>query len=142
MVRILIVLLLATAPALAWEAKSGPVCELVHDGENASVRVTYDPAILEYSIAITPDRPWSQGPVFAIRFDGPRGNTITTNRHMVSGDGATLTVTDSGFGNVLNGLEFNHTATALLNDRAVAVPLDGAGPAVRDFRACTSGLSA
>lgn len=141
MLRILIVLLLATAPALAWEAKSGRVCELVYDGETASVRVTYDPAILEYSIAITPDHPWSQGPLFAIRFDGPRGNTITTNRHVISGDGATLTVTDSGFGNVLNGLEFNHTATALLNDRAVAVRLDGAGPAVRDFRACASGVS-
>ncbi|MEM1237098.1 MAG: hypothetical protein AAGI10_09020 [Pseudomonadota bacterium] len=142
MVRTLIVLLLTTAPALAWEAKSGRVCELVYDGENASVRVTYDPEILEYSIAITPDRPWSQGSVFAIRFDGPYGNTITTNRHVMSSDGSTVTVTDSGFGNVLNGLEFNHTATALLNDRAVAVRLDGAGPAVRDFRACASGLSA
>lgn len=142
MLRALAVLLLTAAPALAWEARSGRVCELVHDGENASVRVTFDPAIPEYSIAITPERPWSHNPIFAMRFDGPRGNTISTDRHVISGGGATLTVTDSGFGNVLNGLEFNHTATALLSDRAVAVPLNGAGPAVRDFRACTSGLSA
>ena len=42
---------------------------------------------------------------------------------------------------MLNGLEFNDTATALLGDRAVAFALDGAGPAVRAFRACTAGQS-
>jgi hypothetical protein len=57
MSRALAVLLLMTAPALAWEARPGPICELVHDGENASVRLTYDPAIPEYTIAITPGRP-------------------------------------------------------------------------------------
>ena len=139
--RVLAVFLLTTAPALAWEAKSGRICELVHDGENVSLRITYDPAIPEYSIAITPARPWSQGPIFAMRFDGPRGNTITTDRHVISGGGTTLTVTDSGFGNVLNGLEYNHTATALLGDRAVAVPLDGAASAAREFRACAKGPS-
>ena len=139
MIRALAVLLLTTAPALAWEATSGRVCELVHDGENAFVRVTYDPAIPEYAIAITPKGPWLQGPVFAMRFDGARGNTIVTDRHVITGGGATLTVTDRGFGNVLNGLEFNHTATALLGDQAVAVSLDGAAPAVRAFRACATG---
>jgi hypothetical protein len=133
MLRTLAVLLLTTAPALAWEARSGRICELVHEGESASVRVTYDPAIPEYAIAITPGRPWRQGPIFAMRFDGPRGSTITTDRHVVSGDGATLSVTDGGFGNVLNGLEFNHTATALLGDRAVAVPLEGAAPSRSRF---------
>ncbi len=138
MLRALAVLLLTATPALAWEAGSGPVCELTHEGEAASVRVTFDPAIAEYAIAITPDRPWSPGPIFAIRFDGPRGLTISTDRHVIFGDGATLAVTDRGFGNVLNGLEFNDTATALLGERAVAFALDGAGPAVRAFRACTA----
>ena len=142
MLRALAVLLLTSAPALAWEARSGRICELVHDGKTAFVRVTYDPAIPQYSIEITPEHPWMNGPVFAMRFDGPRGNVISTDRHVITGGGETLTVTDSGFGNVLNGLEFNHTATALLGDRAIAVPLEGAGPAVRDFRACASGLSA
>lgn len=142
MMRVLAILLLTTAPALAWEAKSGRICELTYDGANTSVRVTYDPAIPEYSIAVTSQRPWPKGPVFAMRFDGPRGNTIRTDRQVISPDGATVTVTDSGFGNVLNGLEFNITATALLGDRAVTVPLDDAGPAVRDFRACSSGLNA
>lgn len=141
MLRAIVILLLSVAPALAWEARSGRVCELVHDGEPASVRVVFDPAIPEYSIAITPDMPWTAGPVFSMRFDGPRGNIISTDRHVMSGNGATLTVTDRGFGNVLNGLEFNHTATALLGDRSVALPLDGAAPEVRKFRACASGLS-
>ncbi|MBO6707236.1 MAG: hypothetical protein JJ912_14180, partial [Roseitalea sp.] len=78
----------------------------------------------------------------AMRFDGPIGLTITTDRHIASDEGRSLTVTDSGFGNVLNGLEFNHTATALLGDRAVPVSLDGAAPAVQDFRACAAGLNA
>lgn len=142
MLRVLAVLLMTSASALAWEARSGRVCELVHDGEAAYVRVTYDPAIPEYSIAITPAVPWMNGPVFAMRFDGPRSNVISTDRHVITGGGETLTVTDSGFGNVLNGLEFNHTATALLGDQAIAVPLEGAGPAVQDFRVCASGLTA
>ena len=141
MLRAVAILLLTATPALAWEAKSGQVCELTHAGAAASVRVTYDPAIPEYAIAITPDRPWSPGPVFAMRFDGPRGLTISTDRHQISGTGDTLTVTDRGFGNVLNGLEFNETATALLGDRSVAFALDGAAPAVRAFRACTTGTS-
>ena len=141
MLRAFAVLLLTATPALAWEARSSPVCELTHEGEAGRVRVTYDPAIAEYAIAITPDRPWSPGPIFAIRFDGPRGLTISTDRHVIFDSGATLTVTDRGFGNVLNGLEFNDTATALLGDRAVAFALDGAGPAVRAFRACTAGES-
>lgn len=144
---LLLALLLAAAPlsspapALAWEAIAGPICELVHDDETASVRLTYDPAIPEYSIAITVERQWPGAPVFAMRFDGPRGNTISTNRHMLSDGGATLTVTDSGFGNVLNGLEFNRTAIAATGDRAVVLSLADAAPAVQAFRACAAGLS-
>ncbi|MBO6893644.1 MAG: excinuclease ABC subunit B [Roseibium sp.] len=141
MFRAFVIYMLTVAPALAWEARSGAVCELVNDGEGAQVRVTFDPAIPEYAIAVTPGRALQDGPVFAMRFDGSRSNTIATDRHVLSGDGATVTVRDRGFGNVLDGLEFNHTATVLLGDQAIAVPLDGAGPAVRAFRDCASGLS-
>jgi hypothetical protein len=116
------------------------VCELTHDDEAARVRVTYDPAIPQYAIAVTSDLGWSPSTIFAIRFDGPRGLTISTDRQVISGGGATLTVKDRGFGNVLDGLEFNETATALLGDHAVAFGLDDAGPAVRAFRACTTGV--
>lgn len=140
MLRAVAILLCTTAPALAWEARvSGRVCELIHEEDAARVRITYDPAIPEYSIAITSDDGWSPSPTFVIHFEGPRGLTISTNRQVISGDGATLTVRDRGFGNVLNGLEFNDTATALLGDEAVAFGLNGAGPAVRAFRACTMG---
>lgn len=138
---IVILLALAPLPALAWEARIGPICELIYDGEPAAVRLTYDPSIPEYSIAITPNQPWPEGPIFAMRFDGPRGNMISTNRHQLSNSGTTVTVIDRGFGNVLNGLEFNDTATALLGDRSVTVPLEGAAPEVQAFRACASGLS-
>lgn len=138
--RTLIILLLLGTPALAWEIKSGSFCELTHKDEIAQVRITYDLAISEYAIAITLNRAWSPEPMFAIRFDGPRSITISTNRHLLSGDRKTLTVRDQGFGNVLNGIEFNDTATAVLGNQAVVLALDGAGPAVRAFRACANGL--
>lgn len=135
-------LALITGSAQAWETRTTHICELVHDDGNASVRVTYDPAIPEYAIEITLPEAWTGSPVFAMRFDGPRANTISTSRHVISGNRSTLSVNDSGFGNVLNGLEFNRTATAILGEQSVTVGLDGAAPAVRQFRACTSGLTA
>jgi hypothetical protein len=49
---------------------------------------------------------------------------------------------DSGFGNVLDGLEFNNIATATLGNEAVTFGLENADPAVRAFRACTAGAGA
>lgn len=141
LLQALAVLSFSATPAAAWEAEFTPICTLSHEGADASVRVTYDPAIAEYAISITRERSWRDGPVFAMRFAGPRGNVISTDRHVLSEDRRRLTVTDSGFGNVLNGLEFNHTATALLGDQAVAFSLAGAAPEVRAFRACVVGLS-
>lgn len=132
--------LLAAVPASAWEFSAVPVCTLSHETPDARVAVTYDPAQPQpYAIAITLDRPWPGAPGFGIRYDGARALSITTNRHVLSADGRTLTVTDHGFGNVLDGLEFNSTATAISGDRAVALPLDGAAPEVRAFRACAAG---
>ncbi len=136
--RIPLALSLLASPAAAWEFSPSPVCTLTHETEGAGVRVTYDARVPEYAIAVTRrDAPWNSGPVFAIRFDGPRGLMISTDRHSLSGGGQTLTVADSGFGNVLNGLEFNDTATALLADQSVTIPLTGAAPEVQKFRACT-----
>lgn len=130
----------SSAHAMAWEARAGRICELTHDGQAAFVRLTYDPAIPQYSIAVTPREPWANGAIFAMQFDGARPNRITTDRHVLTDDGSSVEVTDRGFGNVLNGLEFNQTATALLGDRAVSVSLAGAAPAVQAFRACASGV--
>ena len=79
-------------------------------------------------------RPFSQ--------DAFRGATANTSSHqnaheMLSEDAAArLTVTDRGFGNVLDGLQFNEAATAFSGDTAVTVPLAGASEPVQAFRDC------
>ncbi|NNE80841.1 MAG: hypothetical protein HKN18_11285 [Silicimonas sp.] len=143
--RLLLALLFLPLPAMAWEAYvEGPVCILSHDTEQHRTRVTHDPRrALPYAIEITRvGSTWDNTGNFAIQFDGPAQLTISTDRHQISGDSATLSVTDTGFGNVLNGLAGNHTANAILGDQVLAIPLSGAAPEVNRFRDCTSGLGA
>ncbi len=138
--RILILALLAASPATAWEFTAIPFCTLSHATDTAEARVTYDPRQADpYAIALTLTGPWQQAPVFAIAFQGAASLTISTSRHRISPDGRTLSVSDTGFGNVLNGLEFNTTATAISGNQAVSFPLENAAPAVREFRACAEG---
>ncbi len=137
--RYVIAFVLLAAPAHAWQFSATPICTLTHETSEVAVKVTYDPRVPEYAIALTRNTPWPVFPVFAMQFDGPRGLTISTNRHTLN-DG-TLTVTDRGFGNVLNGLEFNETALAMTGDEAIAIPLTGAATAVQAFRACASGAT-
>lgn len=132
--RSLIALLALTTPATAWEFSPVPVCTLSHATDEASLTVTYDGlATQPYAIAITGPGV-APAPVFGIRFAGGTGLTITTDRHIVEGN--TVTVTDRGFGNVLNGIEFSETATALLGDTAISFPLDGADDPMQAFRTC------
>lgn len=136
-------LAVATAPAHAWDAGvEDGLCILDHAGTEATVRLTYDPTLPEYTIAIRLADPWPEAAIFAIRFEGPRGNMISTARHVLSEDRRTLSVRDRGFGNVLNGLEFNAVALALTGDRIVTIDLDGAAPEVAAFRACIVSPSA
>ncbi len=138
-------LILLTAPTLAaaWEFTPQPVCTLSDATASASVVVTYDPRLPEpYAVAVTTAAPWPDVPVFSMRFDGPRGQTISTSRQRLNDGGRTLTVTDTGFGNVLDGLEFNTTATALAGGAAIPFPLDGAASKVRAFRACVAAPTA
>ena len=130
------VLLLLTTPAHAWEFSPTPICTLTHSEAAMDVKLTYDHATGLYAIALTQPQAWPNAPAFSIRFDGARPNTISTTRHVT--DGATLTVTDQGFGNVLDGLEFNSTATAFTNTSAASVSLEGAAAPVQRFRACTT----
>jgi hypothetical protein len=135
--RLALALALLASPAAAWEFRADPVCTLRHEGPDAVVEITRDPGVPEpYAITLTRPEPWPSAPRFAIRYEGPRGFTITTGRHTRSADGRTLRVTDTGFGNVLDGLEQGGRAIALSGDAAVAVDLTGAAPAVRAFRAC------
>ncbi|MEO0702743.1 MAG: excinuclease ABC subunit B [Pseudomonadota bacterium] len=140
---VLFALTLLAAPAHAWEFSPDPVCTLSHATPDADVAVTYDPASQEYAITLTrAETPWPTGIIFEIRFSGPRTLTISTTRHELSEDGRALTVRDRGFGNVLNGIEFNTTATAIINGPVISVPLTGAAPEVQKFRACAEALTA
>lgn len=135
--RALIALFLLGSPASAWEFTAIPVCTIKHDTPDLSLRVTFDPAQAEpYAIALTRPTPWPETGNFGLRFDGPAAMTIGTGRHQLSADGKTLTVTDTGFGNVLDGLAYNATATALAATTEVPFDLTGARPVVEAFRAC------
>lgn len=143
MKRLALCLALLGAPAAAWEFTPSPICTISNDTGEIAVTVTYDPAVALYEIRLTLNSaPWAAAPVFAIRFEGPMGLIISTDRHQLLDGGRTLSVTDTGFGNVLNGLGQNRTAVAELGGQSVSVPLDGAAAPVEDFRACTLGVNA
>ena len=139
--RILIsALILLTTPAYAWEFTAAPICTLSHTTAEVEVRVTYDPRVPIYAIKLTRrDTAWRPSPTFALQFDGPRALTISTNRHNLSSANTALTASDRGFSNVLDGLEFNTTATAKTASQTLSIPLDGAAAPVAAFRACTKG---
>ena len=135
MIRSLSLLALLAAPASAWEYKETPLCTVTHEEPGLAFEMTYDPGLSEYALHLTlADGAWPQGPVFSLRFEGPAELTISTNRHVIQG--ATLTVTDRGFGNVLNGLEFNVQAVALIGTSAFPISLEGAAPSIAAFRDC------
>ena len=132
-------LIFLASPAWAWDFSPTPVCTLSHDTPGLEITLTYDPRReAAYAIALTATQPWPDDLVFGLRFSGGREITITTDRHVIQNGGRTLVVRDQGFGNVLNGLEFNLAATAFTGGAARQVSLDGAAEPVRAFRACTS----
>lgn len=134
--RLIALLTLLATPAAAWDFTPGLPCMLTHKTADAEIELTYDPTQPLYSVTIRKDAPLAWGEIFAMRFDGPSGLTISTDRHALSRDGRAVTVTDTGFGNVLNGLQFNDTATALLGNQAISFSLDGAAEPVAAFRLC------
>ena len=108
------------------------------------MRLTYDPSLPEYTIAIRLAAPWPEAGNLrhcASRGRGPQQRSRTA-RHVLSSDGRTLSVSDRGFGNVLDGLEFNAMALAASGERAVPIDLEGAAPEVAAFRACITAPTA
>ena len=138
-----IALVCLASPATAWEFSASPVCTLSHVGAEAEVTLTFDPAGPEYAITITRrDAPWPDAAVFGITFRGMAGLSIGTDRHVLSDGGASLTVTDSGFGNVLDGLQYNTVALAQSGEAVVQIDLREAAAPVAAFRRCPEpGLS-
>ena len=137
--RILTALTLLVSPASAWDFTPEPICTMWHTTASAEVVVTFDPGrSLPYTITVAlNDTAWPALSPYGIRFDGPRGLTISTDRHAISEDQTTIIVSDTGFDNVLNGLEWNFVATPYLGNQAVAIPLADAAPVVQKFRDCT-----
>ena len=134
--RFLIAFLALSTPAYTWEFTSGLPCLLSHETSEAKIELTYDPTQPLYSLTISRAQPWAETPSFGMRFDGPQGRAIGTDRHVLNADRSALTVTDRAFGNVLDGLQYNHTATAIAGDLEIAFPLERASGPVAAFRAC------
>ncbi|MBT8458903.1 MAG: excinuclease ABC subunit B [Boseongicola sp.] len=112
-----------------------PVCTVSHETKKGSIELTYDPAkSAPYAIAVTNPDSWSSDRIFGLFFSGPNALTITTDRQSI--EGKTLTVRDQGFGNVLNGLQYNSTVTAFVGDATVSFSLDDAAPEIARFREC------
>ncbi len=130
-------LILFASPTLAWEAGvDGNLCTLTHAEEGANVRLTYNPSVPLYTITVTAPEPWPVETRFGMAFYGAQPNTILTDRHVLSPDRLSLSVSDRGFGNVLDGLQFNEAATGFTGVAVVAMSLEGAAPEVEAFRAC------
>ncbi|MEJ6390567.1 hypothetical protein V8J83_13725 [Gymnodinialimonas sp. 2307UL20-7] len=137
MIAALALLITAVPSAHAWEAGvEGGLCTLTHDEDAVSVRLTFDPTVPLYTITLTAQDPWPISPEFAMQFNGSQPLTIRTGRHVLSPDRLSLSVSDRGFGNVLDGLQFNATAQGLSGPASVAISLDGAAPEVAAFRSC------
>ncbi len=135
--RTVLALLLLASPATAWEFSASPICTLTDTSDEGEMTVTFDPAITEYTVTVTlSDGVWPEDPVFGMAFASDRPISIQTDRHRISPDGRSLSVKDRGFGNVLNGLQFNTRAYAILGDKTVGFALDGIGPAIEAFRDC------
>ncbi len=133
--RVLTTLLFLPTQALAWDFSPQPVCTLSFVTDAARIEITHDPAEANYRLELLlTEGSWVTSPTFGITFEGGSELTIGTRRHVI--DGSTLTVTDTGFGNVLNGLEFNRIATAFTNSQVVRFPLIDAAEPVQKFRQC------
>lgn len=135
-IRAAIISLALTSPATAWEFTAGQPCILTHQTQEVAVKLIYDPTKPLYMISLKQAVPFTRSTTFSIFFLGDLPSAINTNNHRLSVDGKTLTVTDSGFGNVLDGLQYNDKAVATMGDLSLEIPLtDAAGP-VAAFRDC------
>lgn len=127
---------LTIGQAQAWTFTPGLICRLSHETAEARIALTYDPRVPLYSVTVSRAAALPQTEVFSMQFLGPQGRIIATDRHGFSADGTSVTAEDSGFGNVLDGLQFNWRAEAILGDTTIAFPLEGASGPVADFRRC------
>ena len=142
MARLAALLALLATTVGAWEFRADPICTIEHENSGGQVTVTFDPLSRLYGIDLTlAEGQWPDAPAFGILFAGGNQIQIGTDRHQLLEDGATLRVTDEGFGNVLDGLEFNLRAFAKTGGQIFVFELMEAAPAVQAFRDCGTTLS-
>jgi hypothetical protein len=120
-----------TTDAHAWEFSTEPICTVTDAGSQTALKLTYDGTI--YTLHLTHSDGWASADIFAIRF-APNGPFIQTTRHQING--TTLSVADTGFGNVLTGLQINQTAQAMLGETIRDITLEGAFKPVEKFKSC------
>lgn len=135
--RLILLFVALPLPALAWEFRADPICTLTHTTDTAEITVTYDASLPEYAVHVTLiGREWPDAPGFVMSFEGANAFGIQSDRQTLSEDRRSLTVRDTGFGNVLNGLQFNETAMAMSGGLGVTFPLAGIAEPMEAFRAC------
>lgn len=123
--------------AAAWAFEETDICTVSHVSPELSVVLTYDPAAVVYTITLSrPVVTWPQSESFRLRFDGARPLIIGTDRHQLSEDRHSISVSDSGFGNVLDGIQFNDAMIALVGDDEISLSTADADAAMQAFRAC------
>lgn len=123
--------------AQAWVYDGRADCSVRHQTDKLGILLSYAPQTGLYSIAITRwDKAWAGGNRFSMKFDGPKPIFITTDRHELAQNKTTVIASDTGFGNVLDGLEFNFVAAAQLGRERVTIPLKGAKSEIAKFREC------
>ena len=128
--RLTLALLVCAFPAAGWEFSSTPICTLT----GPQTTVTYDASGPLYTITVTNPDGWPASPTFGISFLGASPLSIGTDRHVI--DGPDLSVSDTGFGNVIVGLARNDTALAQAGDTAVTIPLAGIAEPLAAFLNC------
>lgn len=132
----LLVITLAPSSSAAWEFTPGDPCVLTHTTDDVEVTLTYDPVTPLYSFSLKQAQPFPAASVFGLQFSGPLSLAIGTDRHQISDAGRRVTVEDNGFGNVLNGMQYNDAMIATIGNQLIAVSLEGAADPVAAFRAC------
>ena len=135
--RVVLLSLILGTPAAAWEATVGQICTLSHVTDTAEIFLTYDPAKPLYTLSVTrKTEGWTNTPWFAMRFQGPNPIEIATPHHVLSDGASMLTVTDTGFGNVLDGLQYNAFGAGHSGDISLQFSLTDAAEPVAAFRDC------
>lgn len=132
-------LLIPSLVSASWRFDETTACVITGETPETVVVVIHDYQAGRYTIAVSQTgQTWTPGPDLSIAFQGGRELVIGTDQHFLSDEGDVLMVTDRGFGNVLDGMQFNQRMTINTGEHIVKIDLNGAAAAVAEFRDCPS----